>query len=48
MLIGWCMGVTLETIMTSRVTKRAIKIRNEKCKPEQSVNMADRAVRSVR
>jgi hypothetical protein len=30
MLIGWCMGVTGEETMPSRVTKRPIKIRNEK------------------
>ena len=30
MIIRWCMGVTLEPIMHSRVTKRPIKIRNEK------------------
>ena len=29
MIIRWCMGVTLLTFMPSRVTKRAIKIRNE-------------------
>jgi hypothetical protein len=30
MLIGWCRGVTLLICMLSRVTKRPIKIRNQK------------------
>ena len=29
MIIRWCMGVKLETIMGARVTITAIKVRNE-------------------